>query len=80
MKIQLTAFGIAKDILQSKSLEIELRDGDTISTLKQNLFVKYPDFLSLKSISFAVGENYQADTYTLHDNDEVVIIPPVSGG
>ncbi len=80
MKIQLIAFGIARDILQSKSLTIELRDGDSISTLKQNLFSRYPDLSSLKSISFAVGENYQDDGYALHENDEVVIIPPVSGG
>lgn len=80
MTIRLTAYGIAKDILQSRNLEIELKEGDTISTLKQELFQKYPDFLSLQSVSFAVGENYQPDNYSLHDNDEVIIIPPVSGG
>lgn len=80
MKINLIAFGIAKDILQSKQLEFELNEGATISLLKQNLFQKYPDFTSLKSISFAVGENYQEDGYALHENDEVVIIPPVAGG
>lgn len=80
MKIRLTAFGIAKDILQSRNVEIELGEGDNIRTLKQILFKKYPDFSSLKSISFAVGENYQDDSYTLHENDEVVIIPPVAGG
>jgi len=80
MKINLIAFGIAKDILQSKQMEVELMDGDTISVLKKRLFQQYPDFLNLKSLSFAVGDNYEEDTYTLHDNDEVVIIPPVSGG
>lgn len=80
MKIQLVAFGIAKDILQTRNLEIELSEGGTIRTLKHELFRKYPDFSGLKSLSFAVGENYQDDAYTLHENDEVVIIPPVSGG
>ena len=80
MKIRLIAFGIARDILQSKELELELREGDSIRTLKQNLFQKYPDFLGLQSIAFAVGENYQEDGYLLQDKDEVVIIPPVSGG
>ena len=41
---------------------------------------RYPEFAKLKSLSFAVGENYQDDSYALHENDEVVIIPPVSGG
>jgi molybdopterin converting factor small subunit len=80
MKINLTAFGIAKDILQAKQLEFELADGDTIYSLKEKLFQRYPDFLNLKSLSFAVGDNYEEDSCLLHDQDEVVIIPPVSGG
>ncbi len=80
MKINLIAFGIAKEILQSKQLEFEIQPGDTISALKQSLFQYYPDFLKLKSLAFAVGENYREDSFGLHENDEVVIIPPVSGG
>ena len=80
MKINLIAFGIAKDILQSKQLEFELASGDTILSLKQKLFQRYPDFSKLKSLSFAVGENYQEDSFVLHENDEAVILPPVSGG
>ncbi|MEK6783232.1 MAG: MoaD/ThiS family protein [Bacteroidota bacterium] len=80
MKINLVAFGIAKEILQSKQLEFELKPGDTISSLKKNLFQRYPDFSKLKSLAFAIGENYQEDSYGLQENDEVVIIPPVSGG
>ncbi len=80
MKINLIAFGIAKDILRSKQVELELMDGDTISSLKKKLFQHYPDFSNLKSLSFAVGDQYEDDSYTLHESDEVVIIPPVSGG
>ncbi len=80
MKIKLVAFGIAKDILQSKQIEIELNSGDTLSALRQILVQQYPEFSKLKSLSFAVGVNYQDDSYQLSENDEVVIIPPVSGG
>ena len=41
---------------------------------------KYPEFEKLKSLKFAVNEDYQEDGYRLKENDEVVIIPPVSGG
>src|SRR5258708_38234009 len=61
MKINLIAFGIAKDILQSKQLEFELAEGDTISSLKKKLFQQYPEFSKLKSLSFAVGESYEGD-------------------
>ncbi len=80
MKIKLIAYGIAKDILRSKELELDLQTGDSILSLKQNLFDKYPDFVKLKSLAFAVDEDYQEDSYSLKENDEVVIIPPVSGG
>jgi molybdopterin converting factor small subunit len=80
MKINLIAFGIAKDILQSKQLEFELAEGDTISSLKKKLFQQYPEFSKLKSLSFAVGESYEDDSYALHGGEEIVIIPPVSGG
>ncbi|CAN5465924.1 molybdopterin converting factor subunit 1 [soil metagenome] len=80
MKINLVAFGIAKDILQSKHITLEFSGEPTIFSLKQNLFERYPEFSKLKSLSFAVGENYQDDSFSLKENDEVVIIPPVSGG
>jgi molybdopterin converting factor small subunit len=80
MKIKLVAFGIAKEILKNKELTFEVREGETISGLKEKLFVRYPDLASLKSLSFAIGENYQMDSRALSENDEVVIIPPVSGG
>jgi molybdopterin converting factor small subunit len=80
MKIKVVAFGIAKEILQAKQIELELNSGDTISSLRQVLVHRHPEFSSLKSLSFAVGVNYQEDGYQLNENDEVVIIPPVSGG
>jgi molybdopterin converting factor small subunit len=80
MKIKVIAFGIAKEILQAKQIELELNSGDTISSLRQVLLQTHPEFSKLKSLSFAVGVNYQDDFYALNENDEVVIIPPVSGG
>lgn len=80
MKIKVVAFGIAKDILKAKQVEVELTSGNTISALRQHLLQQHPEFSKLKSLSFAVGVNYQDDSYSLNENDEVVIIPPVSGG
>ena len=51
-----------------------------VSSATYQLEQKYPEFAKLQSLKFAVGENYQEDTFTLSENDEVVIIPPVSGG
>ena len=80
MKIQVLAFGIAKDIIKGQSIEIDLQKGNDISALKSTLCGRFPDFNKLKSLSIAVNEAYQNDDFVLKEQDEVVIIPPVSGG
>mgnify|MGYP001114143427 CR=1 FL=1 len=80
MKIKLRAFGIAKDIINTSILDLELEEKASISDVKNRLIEKYPDFSKLKSLRFAVNEDYQSDSFTLENNDEIVIIPPVSGG
>ena len=80
MKLHLLAFGIARDILNGGSLAFDLETGDRIADLKHALQDRYPGFHQLASLSFAVNESYVPDTHQLKDGDEVVLIPPVSGG
>jgi len=80
MKLHLLAFGIAKDILHGGSVSYDLIVGDRISDLKQSLLETYPDFVALTSLSFAVNETYVTDDHRLKEGDEIVLIPPVSGG
>lgn len=81
MKINIVAFGIAGEIFKSRKLIVELEPASaTIAQLKQHLINRYPELSSLRSLSFAVGEDYREDSYLLNDGDEVVVIPPVSGG
>ena len=80
MEIQVLAFGIAKDILKSRSLKVDIPDNSTVSDLKMELVRRYPRFSKLTSFSIAVNADYVDDTRLLETNDEIVIIPPVSGG
>ncbi len=80
MKIKITAFGIAKDILRATSQIVERDDLRTIAELRAYLCQKYPDFTRLAKLSFAVNETYQDDNFELQEDDEVIILPPVSGG
>jgi molybdopterin converting factor small subunit len=80
MKISLVAFGIAREIMKSRTWVLELEPGSNIAQLKQMLVHQFPELASLRSLSFAVGEDYQEDNYVLREGDEVVVIPPVSGG
>lgn len=79
MKVKITAFGIAKDIVGGKHLELEVV-GAELSEVREELINQFPDFGKLTSLKFAVNTNYVDDSYQLNENDEVVLIPPVSGG
>ena len=80
MKIKLLAFGIARDIIGTPEYNLEVKIQSNIGDLKQILMTQYQEFKKLKSIKFAINENYQEDHFLLHEGDEVVVIPPVSGG
>ena len=80
MKIELLAFGIAKDIVAGNSTVLEIADGLTVGGLKEKLFEEYPAFKKLKSLSIAVNAEYRSDDFPLSTEDEIVLIPPVSGG
>ncbi len=74
------AFGIAKDILGHQKLVLDMHARPTVGDVKHNLIDTYSDFNKLSSLRFAVNEEYVEDTFELHEGDEVILIPPVSGG
>ena len=80
MKINILAFGIAKDIIKNRVVSIDVPEGADVGFLKNKLCEDFPDFQKLKSLAIAVNEEYRTDEFNLNERDEVVIIPPVSGG
>ena len=80
MKLRILAFGIAKDILGSASIEQEWGDGLTIQDLRSQLEKEYPKLKELRSFMLALNSEYATGTEQINDNDEIAIIPPVSGG
>lgn len=80
MQIHILAFGIAKEIVGGSELSFDLTRGNTVSHLKEQLMATFPDFDRLASLAIAVNGEYVADDRELAPSDEVVIIPPVSGG
>jgi len=80
MTTEIIAFGIAKDIVGGQRLQLELSDGSTVGSLKGLICQKFPAFDKLRSLAIAVNEEYREDDFVIQTGDEVVIIPPVSGG
>jgi molybdopterin synthase sulfur carrier subunit len=79
MKINVLAFGIAKDIFGGASIQIELKDAE-VAGLKQVLEERYPKLKQIASYMVAVNNEYAGDGQALTELDEIAIIPPVSGG
>ncbi len=80
MQIRILAFGIAKDIIGSRSIDWNMEGPKRADELKKEIISTYPALSDLASIKIAVNEAYVEDDYEIHENDEVAIIPPVSGG
>lgn len=78
--VRIKAFGITRDILGAREVELQLEKGRTVGDLKAHLATVYPDVLALKSLFVAVNNEYADDSIILGDADEVALIPPVSGG
>ena len=79
MKLKIKTFGIARDIMGGKEVEVNI-SGNTVSLLRSSLLLKYPELENLRSLFIAVNQNYSEDTTQLNESDEIALIPPVSGG
>jgi sulfur-carrier protein len=74
-------FGISREIVGEKKLTITPAENiQTVGALKQWMKQKYPRLEKLSSIAIAVDSEYADDEQNLFDENEVAIIPPVSGG
>lgn len=78
MKLRVFAYGIVRDIA-GKSFEMKV-PGKTVGDLRSALIQTYPSLANLPSLMIAVNQNYAGDDQPISPEDEVVLIPPVSGG
>lgn len=80
MKVNVLAFGIAKEIVGGSSVEVELTNDATVGELRDELEEQYPRLAQLASFMIAVNNEYAVADNALQQRDEIAIIPPVSGG
>lgn len=80
MKVELILYGISRDIVGGSTYLVEIKDGSTVKDVMDFLVSKFPDFNKLKSLLIAVNDEYANNEQVIEAGDEVVLIPPVSGG
>jgi molybdopterin converting factor subunit 1 len=81
MKIKVKFFAILRERAGTAEVTKDIRDGSTVTDLWQTLQQDFPK-LNVAGIRllYAVNQNYVSADFQLSDQDEVVFIPPVSGG
>ena len=79
MRVRVLLFAYLRERCGVRELSLELADGASVSELWETLRARYAA-LEHTSLRFAVNQVYVDKAHTLRDNDEIALIPPVSGG
>jgi molybdopterin converting factor subunit 1 len=81
MIIHLRLFARARDLAGRDALTVELAEAATVADLRRKLASDYPALSGLLERSaLAVANDFAEDSRVLRANDEVALLPPVSGG
>jgi len=80
MEVELLLFGITKDILGGAKYKLPVSEPCTVGDLKNQLLIEFPKLKELNSLLVAINSEYGQDDQVINSNDEIALIPPVSGG
>jgi len=81
MRVRVLFFGILKDLVGKASESLEVRDGATVADVLTHYESSIPRMRELlPTVALSVNQHYSGPGALLGDNDEVALLPPVSGG
>lgn len=80
MQVKVIAYGIARDIIGDREWLFDISEEASVMEAMAILIAKFPALDALSSLRMAVNEEYVSDSYAIQKGDELVLIPPVSGG
>ncbi len=80
MDLKIQCFGVACEICGGDFIDISLATGSNVGDLKTVLTTQYPALGELRHFFIARNQAYAKADEAISIDDELVIIPPVSGG
>jgi molybdopterin converting factor subunit 1 len=81
MKVKVKFFAVLRERAGTAGAIQEIKEGSTVRELWEILQRDYPQLAQVQArILYAVNLNYVNGDHILKDEDEVVFVPPVSGG
>jgi len=81
MKIRIKLFAAARELSEGGDLELEVANGIVVRDMKIQISGNHPGLseLILRS-AVSINREFATDESVIHENDEIALIPPVSGG
>jgi len=81
ISIHVRLFAVVRERAGRDQMDLQLPVGATVAMAADALTQALPQVgPSLSRVAFAVNQHYAPRTLVLSDNDELAVIPPVSGG
>lgn len=81
MKVRVRCFAAAREIIGTGELVVELPEGSTLTELVDQIRYRFPRLEGLAgSLLLSINREYATSDKRLAADDEVALIPPVSGG
>lgn len=81
IKITVKLFASYQEVYGVPELLLELPQGTEVVAVMERLIAEKPQLEHLRALTrFGVNLQFVEAATVLHDRDEVVLIPPVSGG
>lgn len=81
MRVRVLFFGVLKDLAGKSIDELDLPEGSAARQVLQHYESQFPALKHLlPSLAVAVNQQYAGPDVQLKPNDEVALLPPVSGG
>lgn len=81
MKVRVRLFAVLREAAGRAEAELELCEGATAEEAWRQLVAQHPGLEARRpSLAAAVNRRYATFEQLLHEGDELVFVPPVSGG
>src|SRR5579863_4079369 len=81
MRVRVLFFGLLKELAGRATDEIELPEGASVRSVIAHYESRIPSLRqSLPALALAVNQQYAGPDTKLNADDEVALLPPVSGG
>ncbi len=80
-RINVVFFALARDLAGTAGATLDLPAPCVVSVAVDELLARYPSLSPMREhLRMAVNSEYVGVDHVLRDNDELAVIPPVSGG